>query len=90
MKISNGLIKKLIDEGVVERRGDELRFRDVFCTHLARYSPEDCFRGGQVEGWRKMFKEFIPSLSSLSDEDIATTTVLLDYFLNVVKASQDF
>ena len=90
MKAAEGLITKLIIKGVIETRGSELRFTDAFCSHLAHYSPEDCFKAGKNQGWRKMFQEFKPALGSLHDDEIAITIALLDYFLNTVEVKRGF
>lgn len=90
MKATEGLITKLIIKGVIETKCGELRFTDAFCSHLARYSPEDSFKAGQIRGWRKMFQEFTPALGSLSNEEIEKAIVFLDYFLNTVEAKRGF
>jgi hypothetical protein len=90
MKDTEGLISKLIIEGAVERRRDELRFTNSLCSHLAGYNPEECLKTGKSIGWRKMLQEFTPALGLLSNEEIAMTIALLDYFLNVVEAKRGF
>ena len=82
---SNGLITKLVIAGAVERQLNDLRFTNRLCGHLAQYDPEESLRAGKIDGWRKMLRDFEPSLGSLSDAEISTTITLLDYFLNVVE-----
>ena len=78
-----GLIRKLIAGGVVDKRVNELKFSDEFCKHLVDYNREHNFKGGgTIETWREILTEFNKALEMMSDKDVATTIVLLDYFLD--------
>ncbi|HKU48452.1 MAG TPA: hypothetical protein VJP79_00755 [Nitrososphaera sp.] len=77
-----GLIQKLVGGGVVDKRINELKFSEEFCKHLVSYNRLYGFRGGgTIEIWREILTEFNGSLESMSDKEVATTIVLLDYFL---------
>jgi hypothetical protein len=79
----SGLIEKLLVAGVIEKKIHELKFTDNFCKHLVHCNHTYGFKGGgTLELWRKILVEFDAKLDSLSDKEIATTIVLLDYFLD--------
>ena len=78
-----GLIRKLVAAGVVDKRIDELKFSDEFCKHLVFYNRTRGFQGGgTIEVWRQILVEFNDALGMISDKEVATTIVLLDYFLD--------
>jgi hypothetical protein len=78
-----GLIEKLLAAGVVEKRTDDLKFSDDFCKHLVYCNRNYGFNGGgTLEVWRQIMVKFKSGLDGLSDKEIATTIVLLDYFLD--------
>jgi hypothetical protein len=78
-----GLIEKLLAAGVVEKRTDDLKFSDDFCKHLVYCNRNYGFKGGgTLEVWRQIMVKFKSGLDGLSDKEIATTIVLLDYFLD--------
>ena len=78
-----GLIRKLVAAGVVDKRIDELKFSDEFCKHLVFYNRTRGFKGGgTIEVWRQILVEFNDALGMISDKEVATTIVLLDYFLD--------
>ncbi len=78
-----GLIQNLLAAGVIDKRVNELKFSDAFCKHLVFYNRASGLRGGgTIETWREIMVEFNKSLEMLSDKDVATTIVLLDYFLD--------
>ncbi|MCI0565522.1 MAG: hypothetical protein MN733_44225, partial [Nitrososphaera sp.] len=79
----SGLIEKLLVAGVIEKRIHELKFTDGFCKHLVYCNHTYGFKGGgTLEVWRKIIVEYDAKLEALSDKEIATTIVLLDYFLD--------
>jgi hypothetical protein len=79
----DGLIKKLHKAGVIDKRINELKFSDEFCKHLVRCNRNQGFKGGgTIEIWRGILVDFNESLEIMSDKEIATTIVLLDYFLD--------
>jgi hypothetical protein len=85
----NGLIEKLLAAGVIEKKIAELKFTDDFCRHLVYYNRNEGFKGGgSLELWRRIMVEYNASLEHLSDKDIATTIVLLDYFLDKLPAEK--
>jgi len=78
-----GLIEKLLAAGVVEKRTEDLKFSDDFCKHLVYCNRNYGFKGGgTLEIWRQIMVKFKSGLDGLSDKEIATTIVLLDYFLD--------
>lgn len=78
-----GLIRKLLAAGVIDKRVNELKFSDEFCRHLVVYNKNHGFKGGgTIEVWREILVEFNSSLEMMSDKEVATTIVLLDYFLD--------
>ena len=78
-----GLIRKLIAGGVVDKRINELKFSDEFCKHLVEYNRQHGFKGGgTIETWREILVEFNSALELINDKEVATTIVLLDYFLD--------
>ena len=78
-----GLIRKLIAGGVVDKRINELKFSDEFCKHLVEYNQRHGFKGGgTIETWREILVEFNSALELINDKEVATTIVLLDYFLD--------
>jgi len=82
---ANGLISKLCAARVVERENCDLRFANDFCTYLAQYNEGNLRnKAATVEGWRSIMHGYDNSLSTISDEEIGTTIVLLDYFLEKV------
>jgi hypothetical protein len=82
------LIQKLHAAGVIDKRVNELRFSDEFCRHLVAFNRAHGFKGsGTIETWRDILDDFNESLNSMSDKEVATTIVLLDYFLD--KLSND-
>jgi hypothetical protein len=47
------------------------------------YNKQHGFKGGgTIEVWREILVEFNSSLEMMSDKEVATTIVLLDYFLD--------
>ena len=80
---SQSLINKLHTAGVIDKHVNELKFSDAFCKQLVAYNRVHGFNGsGTIEIWREILVEFSASLESLSDKEVATTIVLLDYFLD--------
>ena len=78
-----GLVRKLNEAGVVDKLVNELKFSDEFCRHLVAYNQAHGFKGsGTIEIWREILVEFDENLDELSDREVATTIVLLDYFLD--------
>lgn len=78
-----GLIQKLDRAKVIEKHLDELRFTDLFCKHVANYNRNHYFKkGATLPVWRRILGEFDPSLGSLPDREVATTVMLLGYFLD--------
>jgi hypothetical protein len=78
-----GLIGKLHAAGVIDKQIHELKFSDEFCKHLVQHNRAYGFEGaGTLEVWRRILVEFSDSLTVLSDKEVATTIVLLDYFLD--------
>ena len=78
-----GLIQRLLEARVIDKRIHELKFSDEFCKHLVAYNRIYGFKGGgTIELWREILSEFDRSLDSMSDKDVAMTIVLLDYFLD--------
>jgi len=83
----NGLVGKLLVAGVVELRTNELRFTDHFCSYLVSFNDNHIHaKVGSIEGWHDVICSFDSSLDSLSEEEIAITIVLLDYFLEKVSS----
>jgi hypothetical protein len=84
-----GLIEKLLAAGVVEKRTEDLKFSDDFCKHLVYCNRNYGFKGGgTLEIWRQIMVKFKSGLNDLSDKEIATTIVLLDYFLDRIKTEK--
>jgi hypothetical protein len=78
-----GLIGKLHAAGVIDKRINELKFSDEFCKHLVNHNKTHGFEGaGTIEVWSQILIDFSGSLTALSDKEVATTIVLLDYFLD--------
>lgn len=78
-----GLIRKLLAAGVIDKRIDQLKFSDEFCRHLVSYNHSHGFKGGgTLETWREILVGFNSGLEIMSDNEVATTIVLLDYFLD--------
>ena len=87
MPTPNKLIIKLLGSGVVSKEWpDGIRFTHEFCLHVVVHSKHFRKKGSSIADWRKMFVKFNRSLVSLTDEEIANTIVLLDYFLQNLDA----
>ena len=85
----HGLIQKLLAAGVIDKRIDEVKFSDEFCKHLVSYNNLNGFKGGgTIEVWRDILDEFDDSLKAISDKEVATTIVLLDYFLDKISTEK--
>jgi hypothetical protein len=85
MMQDQGLVRKLHEAGVVDKHVNELKFSDEFCRHLVAYNQAHGFKGsGTIEIWREILVEFNESLDNMSDREVATTIVLLDYFLDKI------
>lgn len=84
-----GLVRKLNEAGVVDKHVNELKFSDEFCRHLVAYNRAHGFKGsGTIEIWREILVEFNENLGEISDREVATTIVLLDYFLDKLSAEK--
>ena len=84
-----GLIQKLLAAGVIDKRINELKFSDEFCKHLVSFNNLNGFKGGgTIEVWREILDEFDESLKMISDREVATTIVLLDYFLDKISTQK--
>ena len=84
-----GLVRKLNLAGVVDKHVNELKFSDEFCRHLVAYNRAHGFKGsGTIEIWREILVEFNESLDEITDREVATTIVLLDYFLDKISAEK--
>ena len=83
MLSDKSLIQKLHTAGIIDKRVNELRFSDEFCRHLVAFNRAHGFKGsGTIEIWRDILNDFNKSMDSMSDKEVATTIVLLDYFLD--------
>ena len=79
---ANGLISKLCAARVVEKEYYDLKFANDFLAYLAEFNQGDLrSKAATVGGWRSMMNGYDNSLKTLSDEEIGTTIVLLDFFM---------
>jgi len=85
---ATGLIGKLCAAKIAERGITGLRFTNDFCTYLAKYNQGNLrIKAASVEGWREIMLNYDHG-TTLSDEEIGMTIVLLDYFLQKVSVNQ--
>jgi len=79
MTMPSGLIDKLFMAGIVDKQIDHLAFSDFFCQFMDSYAKN---RSSSLEDWRDMLGHFKQPLSSLSDDEISATIVLLNYYFD--------
>jgi hypothetical protein len=83
------LIQRLHAAGIIDKRVNELRFSDEFCRHLVAHNRAHGFKGsGTLAIWRDILLEFNSSLGPMTDKEVATTIVLLDYFLDQLNSER--
>lgn len=83
---ATGLISKLCAARIAERGISGLRFTNDFCAYLAQYNQGHLrMKAATVEGWRDIMLDY-DRVTTLSDEEIGMTIVLLDYFLQKTSA----
>lgn len=82
-----GLVAKLISAGAVKKQRRDVTFTVKFGAYLYGYASANPDKIGSVSGWREMLSGFNPSFACLSNDEVASIAILLDYHLNETQAA---
>jgi hypothetical protein len=80
------ILGRLIACSIIEKKGGVLHFTPAFCRHVLKSQAKA--RSNSVESWREIVDSYNGSALNLSDQEITSIIVLLDYYLEK-KSSHD-